>query len=523
MSALARTNESDCYTRAANEDSIYGGPRTRTKYIYDANGNVTSRNGSLVHWTSYNYPSELSTGYESAAFNYGPDRQRWKMSYSSGGNTETTYYATPMFEEVTNSTGTEYRYYVYAANRPVVLISRSTTGSVFVRSLLTNHQDSISTIVDNSTGALVAGESFTAYGLRREASTWSGSPTSGELSTMNGVTREGYTFQTVLGEMGLNHMNGRIEDAASGRFLSADPHGINPLNTQSYNRYSYVNNNPLTLVDPTGFDEKVLCDGCGGGFATYTGSDGSYFASCTGSCGGSYSLGNGGQSAPSGSVGWVGASAQSQDSTQSINGGSDLGNFLRGNVGLVGGILGDVGDILSGLGNIAGGIATFGQFGSISTGLSELGGGVAGLAQIGLTDLTAGLVGAAGYAYNLGANAINVLSLGNLRSNGSLLSALGTLVGNAVIPDYGLFGGPNWGVNTVGANPQYALNSVDYYSEQHDVAFGNGAANANYNWVQGNFAPTPGGMIPPGPLGIAYSLLGALPFGLSNPFFGQGH
>jgi len=112
----------------------------------------------------------------------------------------------------------------------------------------------------------------------------------------------------------------------------------------------------------------------------------------------------------------------------------------------VGGILGDVGDILSGLGNIAGGIATFGQFGSISTGLSELGGGVAGLAQIGLTDLTAGLVGAAGYAYNLGANAINVLTLGNLRSNGSLLSALGTLVGNAVIPDYGLFGGPNWGL-----------------------------------------------------------------------------
>jgi hypothetical protein len=89
-----------------------------------------------------------------------------------------------------------------------------------------------------------------------------------------------------------------------------------------------------------------------------------------------------------------------------------------------------------------------------------LGGGVAGLAQIGFTDLAAGVVGAAGYAFNLGANAVNVLSLGNLRSNGSILAALGTFVGNTIVPDYGVFGGPNWGVSVVGANPQYALNSA---------------------------------------------------------------
>jgi hypothetical protein len=53
--------------------------------------------------------------------------------------------------------------------------------------------------------------------------------------------------------MGLNHMNGRVEDAILGRFLSPDPHIPDPSNAQSYNRYSYVNNNPLTNVDPTGF------------------------------------------------------------------------------------------------------------------------------------------------------------------------------------------------------------------------------------------------------------------------------
>lgn len=36
------------------------------------------------------------------------------------------------------------------------------------------------------------------------------------------------------------------------RFLSPDPYIQEPLNTQSYNRYSYVWNNPLSYTDPTG-------------------------------------------------------------------------------------------------------------------------------------------------------------------------------------------------------------------------------------------------------------------------------
>ncbi len=54
--------------------------------------------------------------------------------------------------------------------------------------------------------------------------------------------------------MGLIHMNGRVEDANIGRFLSPDPYVQDALNTQSFNRYSYVNNNPLTFTDPSGFE-----------------------------------------------------------------------------------------------------------------------------------------------------------------------------------------------------------------------------------------------------------------------------
>lgn len=47
-------------------------------------------------------------------------------------------------------------------------------------------------------------------------------------------------------------MNGRIYDPLLGRFLSADTVVQFPGNLQSFNRYSYVHNNPLTYTDPSG-------------------------------------------------------------------------------------------------------------------------------------------------------------------------------------------------------------------------------------------------------------------------------
>jgi hypothetical protein len=49
-------------------------------------------------------------------------------------------------------------------------------------------------------------------------------------------------------------MNGRVYDPQIGRFLSADPYIQAPYNTQSYNRYSYVMNNPLKYTDPSGYN-----------------------------------------------------------------------------------------------------------------------------------------------------------------------------------------------------------------------------------------------------------------------------
>jgi hypothetical protein len=48
-------------------------------------------------------------------------------------------------------------------------------------------------------------------------------------------------------------MNGRIYDPTLGRFLQADPFIQAPKFSQSFNRYSYVMNNPMTNTDPSGY------------------------------------------------------------------------------------------------------------------------------------------------------------------------------------------------------------------------------------------------------------------------------
>ncbi len=56
-----------------------------------------------------------------------------------------------------------------------------------------------------------------------------------------------------LGEMsGLDYMHARYYSLDLGRFLSVDPVGGTVGSSQSWNRYSYVLNNPVKFTDPTG-------------------------------------------------------------------------------------------------------------------------------------------------------------------------------------------------------------------------------------------------------------------------------
>jgi hypothetical protein len=51
-------------------------------------------------------------------------------------------------------------------------------------------------------------------------------------------------------------MKGRVYDPRLARFLTPDPVVQAPLLSASWNRYSYVWNNPLVFTDPTGFQVR---------------------------------------------------------------------------------------------------------------------------------------------------------------------------------------------------------------------------------------------------------------------------
>jgi len=67
-------------------------------------------------------------------------------------------------------------------------------------------------------------------------------------------TRQHFTGYEMDSETGLNFAQARYQSPIQGRFTSVDPLGgsAGVINPQSFNRYSYVINNPVNLIDPTG-------------------------------------------------------------------------------------------------------------------------------------------------------------------------------------------------------------------------------------------------------------------------------
>lgn len=87
--------------------------------------------------------------------------------------------------------------------------------------------------------------------------------TSGPLGTDKQYTGQ----QKEVGDaaLGLYNYTARFYSTVLGRFASADPIVGRPYNPQSWNPYTYVRNNPMRLVDPTGLDPVcfITCTGSG--------------------------------------------------------------------------------------------------------------------------------------------------------------------------------------------------------------------------------------------------------------------
>jgi RHS repeat-associated protein len=67
----------------------------------------------------------------------------------------------------------------------------------------------------------------------------------------------GYTGHKYDGALSLSYMQARYYDPVLGRFYSNDPIGFLKDDVSTFNRYSYVGNDPINMVDPTGEARKI--------------------------------------------------------------------------------------------------------------------------------------------------------------------------------------------------------------------------------------------------------------------------
>ena len=223
-------------------------------YAYDDNGNMVSGAGRTLTWTSFNKPATVVDAATRTAFVHGPDRARIRQTRTQGATTTTIVYVASQFEQV-RETGeaTKSVHYIFSGSARIAIRTTDNAPSPgdSLRYLHQDHLGSVDTITD-AAGRAVERLSYGAFGKRRVAAganAW----TDPALAIAAVNTPRGFTGHEHLDDFQLVHMNGRVYDPSLGRFMSADPFVQFAESTQGLNRYSYVDNNPLSFTDPSGY------------------------------------------------------------------------------------------------------------------------------------------------------------------------------------------------------------------------------------------------------------------------------
>jgi RHS repeat-associated protein len=144
-----------------------------------------------------------------------------------------TYYPSAQYQQtVSNGTTSVQKTYVFGS----LTVAVRTNGTL---SWVLTDQISSTTVTASATGDLNSEIRYTAFGTIRY---------------QNGVTPTDYRYTGQLQQavIGLYYYNARWYDPQLGRFVQADTIVANPYAAVSYDRFSYVSNNPINLSDPSG-------------------------------------------------------------------------------------------------------------------------------------------------------------------------------------------------------------------------------------------------------------------------------
>ena len=271
-----KRNEYDKRGRIIKNDQLGTVKFENTQKIYQATGMTLNAEGEqnynndLIQSIAYNEnndPVYIDGARGDARFEYGLTNMRQVASY--GGNFDpdsdgkfTKYYSEDGSYEVikNNQTGQE-KHLLYIGGTPyesnIVYLKNFQEAQAKFVFLHKDYLGSILAITDEA-GNKLEQRHFDAWGNLTHLKVGTNAIITNKeqirdyLANGNLIIDRGYTSHEHFAEIGIIHMNGRLYDPLLRRFLNADENIQDPNNTQNYNKYGYVMNNPLMYNDPSG-------------------------------------------------------------------------------------------------------------------------------------------------------------------------------------------------------------------------------------------------------------------------------
>jgi RHS repeat-associated protein len=202
-----------------------------TDYLYDANGNTTSNTQFDFSYGDNNRLKQTSIlGSAVATYTYNGRGERVKKE-----GLTTTYYhydqAGKLIAE-TDVTGATLVEYIYIDGQPTAIVNSGVVNFIHNDHLGTPQQ------ISDAAQSIVWQADYNPFG---------------EATVTTGLITNNLRFpgQYYDAETNLHYNMRRYYDPAIGRFITSDPIGLGA----GFNTYSYVSNNPINFIDPTGLIE----------------------------------------------------------------------------------------------------------------------------------------------------------------------------------------------------------------------------------------------------------------------------
>jgi len=215
-------------------------------FHYDPNGNMDRNGNTKIEYNAQNKATRIITDKNSITFNYDMNQNRFIKSQKFTD----TYYLGKGYEYTEDGNGNITHKYLIYANGKVVAVHNEVTskqelllGKKGIHYTQYLHYDSLGSVdtITNQDGVVVERMAYKPFGEKLDL-----------VKLQESITNRGFTGHEHIEDTPFIHMNARLYDPTIGRFLSADTYIQAAYDTQSYNRYSYVRNNPLKYVDPSG-------------------------------------------------------------------------------------------------------------------------------------------------------------------------------------------------------------------------------------------------------------------------------